>query len=125
MRRLAVRTAAPGGMYAAFFERNCAVIRKSAVAIARAVAPRPEYTFALGMAGRLGNQLHQIAATYGIAADRGTQPLFRRDWAYRSYFSLPDSWFASRFAVIRARYATQAAVVIPADWRIYLQNLDL
>lgn len=43
-------------------------------------------------AGRLGNQLWQIASTLGMARARGVEPVFP-DWSYRQYFSLPEHWF--------------------------------
>ena len=52
------------------------------------------YTFSqLGELGRLGNQLWQIASTVGLArmADRDVK--FRRDWEYRPFFSIPESFF--------------------------------
>ena len=44
---------------------------------------------ALGERGRLGNQLWQVAATYGIAKSRG-EAVELPDWDYRVYFSCPD-----------------------------------
>jgi hypothetical protein len=54
----------------------------------------PKYiTFsALERAGRLGNQLWQIAATLGLARKHGLEPRFPK-WSYRPYFSVPDEYF--------------------------------
>jgi hypothetical protein len=45
---------------------------------------------ALGMLGRLGNQLFQIASTIGIAEKNGTHPTFP-NWKYEKYFQHPLS----------------------------------
>lgn len=47
----------------------------------------------LGKLGRLGNCLHQIAATVGIArlVDR---PVVLPPWPYAPFFSIPEDWFA-------------------------------
>lgn len=47
---------------------------------------------ALGERGRLGNQLWQVAASYGIAQGGNTQ-LYLPEWDYRLYFSCPDEWW--------------------------------
>jgi len=52
------------------------------------------YTYSgLENLGRLGNQLWQIASTMGLAADNGGAALFRPDWEYRPFFSVPDKYF--------------------------------
>ena len=58
--------------------------------LVRSIAPIPTFTFRLGEHGRLGNQLFQIAGTIGLAAQMNTDAVFRKDWQYREYFSLPD-----------------------------------
>jgi hypothetical protein len=78
----------------------------------------------LERAGRLGNQLHQIAATIGIARDNGLEPLFPTSWSYRPYFSLPDSMYGD------VPYPhDRPAVDFVGHWdertRIYLQDLAL
>ena len=55
---------------------------------------RPAVPFMrLGKLGRLGNCLHQIAATVGIArlVDR---PVVLPPWEYAPFFSIPEDWFA-------------------------------
>lgn len=55
---------------------------------------KPAVTFMrLGKLGRLGNCLHQIAATVGIArlVDR---PVVLPPWEYSPFFSIPEDWFA-------------------------------
>ncbi len=42
---------------------------------------------------RLGNSLFMIAATIGVAKQKGMQPLFPADWKYRKYFNIPDEYF--------------------------------
>src|SRR5262245_36764856 len=59
----------------------------------------------LGRYGRLGNQLFQIAATIGIAQNRGERVLLPPRWEYRSRFSLPDSLFAHGLSGIFGRLA--------------------
>ena len=58
---------------------------------------RPKITFPdLGRMGRLGNQLHQIAATFGIGQTHGMRAQFPENWKYRPYFSIPDESFGSK-----------------------------
>ncbi len=53
------------------------------------------FTYAsLGNYGRLGNQLFQIAATYGASKLHGVKTLFPSNWVYRSYFNLPATLFS-------------------------------
>lgn len=55
---------------------------------------KPAVTFMrLGKLGRLGNCLHQIAATVGIArmVDRS---VVLPPWEYSPFFSIPEDWFA-------------------------------
>lgn len=47
----------------------------------------------LQLNGALGNQLWEIAGTFGIAKSRGALPAFPADWFYRHYFSIPDEFF--------------------------------
>ena len=49
----------------------------------------------LERAGRLGNQLWQIASTVGLARKYDLDPRFPATWSYRPYFSVPDELFAS------------------------------
>jgi hypothetical protein len=92
----------------------------------RRIAPRQDLTFHLGPTlGRLGNQLFQIAGTYAIASRMGVGVVLREDWPYRSRFSVPDSWFASRFEVLRCTPAWCFATSIEREWRTYLQDLGL
>jgi len=46
----------------------------------------------LGKQGALGNQLWEIAGTYGIAMSKGTTPIFP-PWFYQPYFSVDPSFF--------------------------------
>jgi|LakMenEpi03Aug12_release.lakeMendotaPanAssembly.Ray.scaffolds.fasta_scaffold240137_3 hypothetical protein len=53
-----------------------------------------EYSFKnLEKVGRLGNQLFQIAWTYGQALSNNADPTIIPSWEYRKYFSVPDSLF--------------------------------
>lgn len=47
----------------------------------------------LETAGRLGNQLWEIASTIGIANDVNGHPVFPANWSYRPYFNVPDEFF--------------------------------
>lgn len=51
----------------------------------------------LGLQGALGNQLWEIAGTYGIAGSCGTAPAFPDDWFYRPFFMVPDEFFVENF----------------------------
>jgi hypothetical protein len=88
------------------------------------VNKRPKLAYSgLGDRGRLGNQLHQVAATVGLARARGYEPQFPADWEYRPYFSCPDKWFGT----IQPR-TTQAETLAPhldRRCRPYLQDISL
>lgn len=77
----------------------------------------------LGWRGRLGNQLFQIAATIGIARDRGEEPIFPADWHYRPYFSLPDSFFGELTPDMTE--STELALHLDPRCRDYLQDIGL
>jgi Glycosyl transferase family 11 len=51
----------------------------------------------LGLQGALGNQLWEIAGTYGIARSLDALPAFPEDWFYRPFFSIPDDYFVENF----------------------------
>lgn len=76
----------------------------------------------LGKAGRVGNQVWQVASTLGIAATRNDYAVFPEDWDYRPYFSLPDICYGSQDG-------GADAALIPAHidiaMRIYLQDYGL
>ena len=93
--------------------------------MARRAASRSELTFPLGAWGRLGNQLFQIASTYGIARAQRRGVIFRRDWPYLPYFSLPDAWFGPRRVTARCSTAIPFINHIPPDYRVYMQDLEL
>lgn len=75
----------------------------------------------LGRAGRLGNQLWQIAGTAGIAARRGDEPQFPPDWPYRPYFRVPSGYFDNLPAVDAAGLAEH----LDPRTRAYLQDFSL
>lgn len=53
-----------------------------------------EYSFKrLGYAGRLGNQLWQIAWVYAQAKKNNAKPLVIPNWEYRNVFSLPEAMY--------------------------------
>lgn len=55
------------------------------------------YTFDyLEQAGRLGNQLWQIAAVVSAAKRDGEQALFRPNWRYRPFFNVPSEYFRDK-----------------------------
>lgn len=74
-------------------------------------------------AGRLGNQLWQIASTVGLARKYNHRPLFPHEWSYRSFFSCPDEWFG----VIPkgAKHSYRFATSIHPRSRAYLQDYGL
>lgn len=74
----------------------------------------------LGIEGRLGNQLWQIASTLGIANKLGQSVSFPT-WDYQPYFSVPTRFFSGAVGEDATGYAT----MIPAQHRPYLQHLDL
>ena len=77
----------------------------------------------LGQRGRLGNQLFQIAATIGIARDRGEDFIFPADWHYRPYFSLPNDCFGEFTPDMTV--ATELALHLDPRCRDYLQDISL
>lgn len=78
---------------------------------------------ALGQRGRLGNQLFQIAATIGIARDRGDDFILPPDWHYRPYFSLPNDCFGDFTPDMTV--ATELAPHLDPRCRDYLQDISL
>lgn len=75
----------------------------------------------LGNAGRLGNQLHQIAATVGLARARRAEPRFPK-WSYQPFFSVPDEMFVNDLHGVDA---ADLATHIDARTRVYLQDYGL
>jgi hypothetical protein len=75
----------------------------------------------LERAGRLGNQLWQIASTLGFARAHDTDPLFPEGWSYRPWFSLPDGWFGDAGELRRAVPA-QKFSGLPRTQAQYLQQ---
>lgn len=52
------------------------------------------YTYKnLELNGRTGNQLWQMAAMMNAARRNGGRAIFKKDWEYRPYFSVPDYFF--------------------------------
>jgi hypothetical protein len=75
---------------------------------------------ALSQAGRLGNQLWQVAATLGLAHDRSEDVSFP-PWDYQPFFSAPAEWFTGRAG-------TDATTLVPymdPRARPYLQDYRL
>jgi Glycosyl transferase family 11 len=93
--------------------------------LARATVPKNALTFPLGIYGRLGNQLFQIAGTIGLAHDLGADAVFPRNWAYRPYYSLPETFYGRPVAVARSGQAASHALSIPEQARVYLQDITL
>jgi hypothetical protein len=100
-------------------------IRAWTKGLLRRAFPRSEWTFPIGAFGRLGNQLFQIAGTYALAARHGRGVIFRDDWSYRPYFSIPSDWFGSRLAASRCEWAVPYADCLPPGSRISMQDLQL
>lgn len=75
----------------------------------------------LEKAGRLGNQLFQVAATVGIARALGAQPCLPSRWSYRPFLSCPVEWFRPpRGRSVEAWQAEPAAHLGKAA--LYLQD---
>lgn len=52
------------------------------------------YTYSeLGHVGRLGNQLWQLASTFGLAMQNQAFARFPPEWRYRDVFSVPEAFF--------------------------------
>ena len=75
----------------------------------------------LERAGRLGNQLWEIAGTIGLARRHGYEPLFPPDWSYRPFFSLPSEMFGKEEGTPASSLATHMGL----DERQYLQDWNL
>lgn len=83
----------------------------------------------LGLAGRLGNQLWQIASTIGIAEMLGDDVSLPPEWPYRSVFSVPDKYFGdgthAHGEVPGGIRAGSLMWHVPEFYRLYLQDLHL
>lgn len=77
----------------------------------------------LERAGRLGNQLWEIASTVGIARAQKLQPAFPADWSYRPYFNVPDEFFVEEFE--NDVDATRFVPHMDDRCKPYLQDLGL
>lgn len=75
----------------------------------------------LGQAGRIGNQLWQVAATVGIAGDKNDDFLFPEDWDYRPYFNIPDWCYGPQVGVDAGTLPQH----IDERARVYLQDFGL
>ena len=76
----------------------------------------------LERAGRLGNQLFQVAATVGIARAIGARPCLPPRWSYRPYLNVPDEWFRpARGRAIEA-WAWEGLEYMDERARLYLQD---
>ncbi len=84
----------------------------------------------LGKAGRLGNQLWQVASTLGIAQSLGQTAVIPANWDYRPYFKIPDELYSNVVLRDDGRPTTQAHHTervnhIDPRAREYLQDLGL
>lgn len=77
----------------------------------------------LGVQGRLGNQLWQVASVLGASRRLGEKP-FLPDWDYRPYFNVPDEWFESPVGRVREAVKFMGDRV-HVDQRSYLQDWDM
>lgn len=77
----------------------------------------------LGLYGRLGNALFELAATIGIAMDHGEEPIFPENWMHRPFFSVPDEFFGP--IPDDAKEATEFATHLDYRARAYLQDVNL
>ncbi len=76
----------------------------------------------LSQTGRLGNQLWEIASTYGIAYELGDGPAFPK-WDYQPYFCVPQEWFDDPCA--KGKFATEFVDYMDPRARAYLQDYSL
>lgn len=74
----------------------------------------------LGQAGRLGNQLWQIASTIGIAESRGEKFSFPR-WDYMQFFMMPEMFFSDQPGTPSYTLVNH----IDERARLYLQDYNL
>src|SRR5256885_1357403 len=74
----------------------------------------------LGRAGRLGNQMWQVASTIGIANTLGDD-VSLCPWDYQPFFSIPSHLFHMRPGIDAGTYPLH----IDARTRIYLQDFGL
>ncbi len=75
----------------------------------------------LSQAGRLGNQLWQVASTIGIAASRGDASALPENWDYRPFFMIPDSHFGPQIGLDAGNLPEH----IDERTRVYLQDFGL
>lgn len=73
----------------------------------------------LGLNGRFGNQLWQIAGTLAVAWERNDKPTFP-DWEYAEWFNMPPEWFGSSDGIESSTIAD-----VPEHTREYLQHVPL
>lgn len=73
--------------------------------------------------GRLGNQLWQVAATFGLARRYGYDPRFPTRWSYRPFFNIPDEFFADVRGV--ESYTLPDLDHIKPEYRVYMQDRSL
>jgi len=76
----------------------------------------------LGRAGRLGNQLFQIASTVGLSIVKNCSPRFP-EWDYAPFFCVPDEYFDKYDDLVML--ATDNVMHIDERERIYLQDHHL
>lgn len=74
----------------------------------------------LGRAGRLGNQLWQIASTLGVADSRGREVSFP-EWDYAPFFSIPDRYFSNQPGIDVRSFVPH----LSPDAATYLQDYSL
>lgn len=78
----------------------------------------------LGNSGRLGNQLWQIASTYGIARTLGLECKFPH-WDYQPYFKVPTELFGDVPYDAQESFETPLVAHIDIRARLYLQDYNL
>lgn len=79
----------------------------------------------LGVSGRTGNQIAQIATTIAMADRYGMTPAIHRDWAYRHVYNVPDGWYTddrTRLQSTRVESCTELDD-LSAPLKDYLQDL--
>jgi hypothetical protein len=88
----------------------------------------------IGLRGRLGNALYQIASTIGVGERLGEPVRFNANWIHRPYYSVPDDYFAEPYVgfatcefdtTIARAVADEVPPGPTGEWlKEFLQNYD-
>lgn len=79
----------------------------------------------LSLVGRLGNALFQLAATAGVADQRGEPVRFNAGWIHRPFLSVPDELFTDDFTGVTQLENCRELGHIDERVRVYAQDVSL